>query len=142
MDSIIHKKAKEYSTSQLRDSGYSFGSKVINTAVLAGAALRIPGAKNLMKRRATKFAQNKVADGVSGVIAAKTGVDKKSVKNLVDGAGKMTGASKGINKVASTGSFDGTKVGRGFVSAGEGIKKIKNKLTSSDINSNTSPTNG
>jgi hypothetical protein len=86
-------RAKEYL--ELKDSEYSIASSISTAVVKTGGIIAKP-IKGLMKRRATKFAQKKIAGGAAGVIAAKTGVDKESIKGLIDGAGQMTGLTKGI----------------------------------------------
>lgn len=83
----------KYTLKALEDRRYSLGSKVVNTALSVGAMAGIKPAQRLLKKRATKFALRKAADGASGVIAAKSGVDKESVKELVHGVGGAIGAS-------------------------------------------------
>lgn len=109
------------------DSEYSLGSKVVNTSLGALALTKVPGvsswAKNKIKKRATGYAMSKAASGAAGIIGAKTGVDKESVKQAIDGVGQLTGATSYIKKGVSSGKFQ-----EGITSTADSIKE-KAKLT-------------
>lgn len=109
---------------EFKDSQYSFGSKVINTALTAGSLMGFSPAKKMLKRRATKFAMNKASSGAAGVIGAKIGVDKDSVKQLIDGAGSMTGVTSGMKAGLNKG-WGETKLGQGFQNSSD---KFRGKL--------------
>lgn len=109
--------SNKYTLKALEDRRYSLGSKVINTALSVGALAGIKPAKRALKKRATKFALRKAADGASGVIAAKAGVDKESVKELVHGVGAATGIGDRVAKKLSDGSAS-----RGVANVGNKIK--------------------
>lgn len=112
----------------IRESNYSLGSKVVNTALTGASLMGFSPAKRMLRKRAMKFAMNKASDGASGVIAAKTGIDKGSVKNLMDGIGGMTGATKGIQKIGVQGSIDNTALGRVAQSASDRAKDLRLKI--------------
>lgn len=127
MKTDTRKKATEYLKS--KDSRYSVLSKVTNTALSGAALVGIPGAKKRLHSRAMKYAMKKTAQGASGVIAAKTGVDKQSVNQLMSGAGKMTGVTKGIHNELTGKS---SAVGRmGAKAAGKVISLVNQRRNGS-----------
>lgn len=118
-------KTKNNNLRTSKDKNFSIGSKVINTALGAASMMGIKPAQRMLKKRATKFAMNKVADGASGIIAAKTGVDKKSIKNIVDGVGQASGISSMVQNKLNSGSMKNT---------GKNIsEKIKNAAASARL---------
>jgi len=74
----------------------SVGRGVMNTASSGGKLLgskRLGGwARNAMVSRS----QRKIADGASGIIAKKAGLDKKDVSNVINHAGRLTGATTNL----------------------------------------------
>ncbi len=125
----LHTKAKEYCES--RDSQYSLlgkvgrsiGRGVVNTA----SGGKFMGSKRLgrmVRNSATSKAQRKMASGVSGIVAKKTGMDKQDVSNVINSAGQMTGATRMLrNGIAGGGIARG--IGKGITATANQVNKAK-----------------
>lgn len=86
-------KAKEYC--DLRESQYSILGSVKGFAVNT--------AKNFLMNRARK----KVAKGTAGILANKTGLSQSQAEGMVNGIGRMTGATAAIKSGLKQGGLKG-----------------------------------